>query len=139
MYRYDAFGWFSGETDSRDRATDLVPPTLSILEQVGAERANWTGLEWVVRAYDAPSIVVPAEVVPQVVGPGQMMVALEGLGLLDDAEAWVSAQARHIQLAWARASEFRRDSPLIAVGAGALAWDAELVDAIFIAAARVVI
>lgn len=85
-------------------------------------------------------VIAPAPVrVPDVVGPGQMMVALEGLGLLDDAEAWVSAQARHIQLAWARASEFRRDSPLIAVGAAALAWDAELVDAIFIAAGLVVI
>lgn len=87
---------------------------------------------------NAPPAPSPARV-PEFVGPGQMMVALEGLGLLDDVEAWVSAQPRHVQLAWARASEFRRDSPLIALGATALGWDVALLDSIFMAAAFVII
>lgn len=139
MYCFDEFGWFCGAAVGGDRTTDLAPPTLSVSDQVGGDRANWTGLEWIVRPYQASPAVVPAVIVPAVVGPGQMMVALEGLGLLDEAETWVAQQPRYVQLAWARVSEFRRDSVLINDGAAALGWDAELVDSVFVTAGQVAI
>lgn len=84
-----------------------------------------------------PVYAAPTMIVPEVVGSGQMMVALDGMGLLDAAEAWVAQQPRYVQLAWQRVSEFRRDSVLINEGAAALGWDAVLLDSVFQTAALV--
>ena len=60
-HAFDLWGWYAGGApDGEPRSTQLVPPTLSTDETVGAPRANWTGEAWAVRPYVAP----PADETP---------------------------------------------------------------------------
>lgn len=53
MHYYDTYGWLTQEPIA-GRETDVVPP-----QETGGLRANWTGEQWVLRAYEAPPAPMP--------------------------------------------------------------------------------
>jgi hypothetical protein len=75
--------------------------------------------------------------VPQVVGAMNAKVALLRAGLLPSVQAWVNTQSAEQQLIWNTATDFRRDSALIAAGAAALGLTSAQLDQLFITAATV--
>lgn len=80
--------------------------------------------------WDAPP--VPAEV-----SPLQAALALQAFGFLEDVEAAVAAGGVIAQLAWQRATVFRRDSQLLAQIAAAVPGMGEQLDDIFRAGAQI--
>jgi hypothetical protein len=82
--------------------------------------------------WDAPP--VPAEV-----SPLQAALALQAFGRLAGVEAAVAAGGQLAQLAWQRASVFRRDSQLLAEIAAAVPGLADQLDDIFRAAAKIAV
>lgn len=87
------------------------------------------------REYDDPPPVV---IVPQSVSRFQAKAALALAGKLTAAEAAVTASGDVVlQLAWAEANDFRRDSPGINALAPLIGLDAAGLDALFIAAAQI--
>lgn len=60
----------------------------------------------------------PANPVPQVVSKFQGKAALMQAGLLSDAQQIVANSSDMVKLAWDEASEWRRNSPMIAAVAG---------------------
>lgn len=72
-----------------------------------------------------------------VVSRYQARAALMQAGLLQAAEAAVAAADDQLQLAWAEAVEWRRNSPAIAAIGAALALTPEQVDRLFAAAAEI--
>ena len=84
------------------------------------------------REYEAPP---QAPIVPAQVSRFQAKAALAQIGKLTAAEAAVMASgAVVLQLAWAEANDFRRDSPGINALAPLIGLD---LDALFIAAAQI--
>lgn len=75
--------------------------------------------------------------VPEMISRFQARAALMAAGLLDQVEAAVSGADDFTRLAWAEATEWRRDSPTLAVLAGGLGLDAAAVDDLFRAAAQI--
>lgn len=67
----------------------------------------------------------------------QARAALHLAGLLPQVEAAVAAADTLVQIAWADASEFRRDSPAIVALGAALALSDEAIDALFREAATI--
>lgn len=52
FYTYDLFGWFTGiSSNASMRSTPVEPVNKNALDDNGALRANWTGREWVDRAF----------------------------------------------------------------------------------------
>lgn len=81
---------------------------------------------------------VPATV-PASVSRFQAKAALAMAGLLDQANAAVAESGNIVlQLAWAEATEFKRNSPGISALAPALGLDDAALDQLFIAAAEIV-
>ena len=81
----------------------------------------------------------PIAAVPQSVSRFQAKAALAMAGLLDQANAAVAASGDVVlQLAWAEATEFKRNSPGINALAPALGLDDAALDQLFIAAAEIV-
>lgn len=92
---------------------------------------DWDGQAWV-------EGVPEAQPVPAIVSRFQAKAALALAGKLTDAEAAVAASGSVVlQLAWAEANEFRRDSPGINALAPMIGLDAAGLDALFIAAAQI--
>lgn len=79
----------------------------------------------------------PEPVPPTVVTKAQGKLALLAAGLLDDAEAAISAAGPAAQIWYADATEWRRSHPVIAQMATALGLSAAQVDALFVAAAAI--
>lgn len=80
----------------------------------------------------------PTAPVPQSVSRFQAKAALAQIGKLTAAEAAVMASGSVVlQLAWAEANDFRRDSPGINALAPMIGLDAAGLDALFIAAAQI--
>jgi hypothetical protein len=53
-YRFDARGWYDGEVpDGSPRSTGEPPPITSTTTTPGEDRANWSGLAWVVAPFAA--------------------------------------------------------------------------------------
>lgn len=81
----------------------------------------------------------PAPTVPQTVTMRQAQLALLAAGHFAAVETLIasmpSPQREAAQIEWRRASECRRDSPLVAAIGGALGLDEEAKDALFINAA----
>jgi hypothetical protein len=75
--------------------------------------------------------------VPQVIGAMNAKVALSRAGLLASVQTWVNTQSAERQLIWNTATDFRRDSPLIAAGAAALGLTSAQLDQLFITAATI--
>ena len=74
---------------------------------------------------------------PQVVSRFQARAALMDAGLLADVELAVGRAGPLIQLAWAEAVEWRRDSPTITAIGAALGLSPEALDDLFRAAAQI--
>lgn len=55
MFYYNNYGWLTSNVDD-ERSTDVTPPEAS-----GTLQANWTGFEWVLAEYTAPTPVAPPE------------------------------------------------------------------------------
>lgn len=55
-YRYDDYGWYAGDIIGTDtsRATQIEPPSLSIRNEVGANRANFSNGEWLLIPFELP-------------------------------------------------------------------------------------
>jgi len=78
------------------------------------------------------------EPVPPVVSRFQARAALLGAGKLAEAEAAVAASGdAFVQLAWAEASEWRRDSPTLGALAGAIGMTGAEIDDLFRAAGQI--
>lgn len=81
----------------------------------------------------------PIVLVPQAVSRFQAKAALAMAGLLDQANAAVAASGDVVlQLAWAEATEFKRNSPGINALAPALGLDDAALDQLFITASGIV-
>ncbi len=81
----------------------------------------------------------PVNPVPQVVSRFQAKAALAQAGLLTQADAVVAQSGNAVlQLAWAEANEFRRDSPGINSLAPAIGLNSAALDDLFRAAAGIV-
>ena len=63
--------------------------------------------------------------------PRQASLALLQAGLLDTVETWIATQSRLVQIDWDRATEIRRDWPLIANAATALGLTDTQIDDLF--------
>ena len=55
-YRYDDYGWYAGDIIGTDtsRATQIELPSLSIRNEVGANRANFSNGEWLLIPFELP-------------------------------------------------------------------------------------
>lgn len=84
-----------------------------------------------------PEVLPPPDVVivPQAVTPRQIRLALDEIGLLSSAEAFVAAAGGALQIEWEYAIEIKRDHPAVLAFATAAGKTEEEVDALFISAA----
>jgi len=114
---------------------------LNVIE--AEERPDWAaewpeageaGPGWVVDGGQLVAPPAPEAAPPQVVSAMQAKAALHLAGLLPQVEAVIAASDPLVQIFWAQATEFRRDSPTIAALAGGIGLDAAAIDALFIVA-----
>nr|WP_280821154.1 hypothetical protein [Mesorhizobium soli] len=73
--------------------------------------------------------------VPPAVSARQFKLQLFYSGLLDDVEAWIAAQDRAVQIAYANSGSFVRTEPMMQRGFADLGFTSEQIDAFFAAAA----
>ena len=92
------------------------------------------GYAWIDGQWAEVPVTTP---VPQLVSRFQAKGALMQAGLLAQVEAAVAQADPFIQLAWAEAKDFRRDSPAIASISAGLGLTDEQVDDLFRAAALI--
>lgn len=108
-----------------------APGGASVVPPRPAAHWAWDGQGWVEGA-------LPPVAVPDVVSRFQAKAALALAGKLTAAEAAVTASGDVVlQLAWAEANDFRRNSPGINALAPLIGLDAAGLDALFIAAAQI--
>lgn len=82
---------------------------------------------------DTPEPAAPP--VPTEVSAAQGRLALLQAGVLDALEAWITTQPRATQIEYAARGTWRRDWPLVAMGAEALGLTEAQLDELFILAA----
>lgn len=136
-YRFDARGWYDGEVpEGAPRSTGEPPPIHSTTTTSGEERANWSGLAWVVVPF-APA-PPPQYPVPAAVTMRQARLALLGAGLLSSVDAAIDAMSEPTRSAarieWEYSNELQRSNPLVLALGPALNLTSEQIDALFIAA-----
>jgi hypothetical protein len=95
--------------------------------------AEWEADGNTIEPYEAPQPPIP-----QVVSRFQARAALYGAGLLDDVETAIAVADPLVQMAWADAQEFQRNSPTILALAGVLGLSESDVDELFITASGIV-
>ena len=90
-------------------------------------------------ATEAQSAPPPEVAVPQVVSRFQARAALHAFGILEQADALMTAPETEVlrRLAWTDAQEFRRNSPTLIEAAQALGLSAEVLDNMFTYAAGI--
>lgn len=136
-YRFDDRGWYDGEVpEGAPRSTSEPPPITSTTTTPGEERANWSGLAWVVVPFaEAPPPQYP---VPAAVTMRQARLALLGAGLLSSVDAAIDAMSEPTKSAarieWEYSNELQRSNPLVLALGPALNLTSEQIDALFIAA-----
>jgi hypothetical protein len=136
-YRFDDMGWYDGEVpDGSPRSTGEPPPITSTTTTPGEERANWSGLAWVVVPFvTAPPPQYP---VPAAVTMRQARLALLGAGLLSSVDAAIDAMSEPTKSAarieWEYSNELQRSNPLVLALGPALNLTSEQIDALFVAA-----
>lgn len=124
-------GYWQTITDPTDAVIAAYPEgTVEVPLKPGADY-EWDGEAW-------QAIEPPPPPVPGVVSRFQARAALHNAGLLAGVEAAVAAADPFTQIAWADATEFRRDSPTIAALAVALGMTGAQLDDLFRAAALIV-
>ena len=65
-FKYDLHGWFVGGVPTDElRTVATAPPSTSTTTTEGEPRANWSGLDWVMRPYAAPPPTPEPEPVPE--------------------------------------------------------------------------
>lgn len=97
---------------------------------------GWT---WTEGAGFAPPEDPPA-IVPEKVSRLQARLALMSAGLLQSVEDYISSSGDPVlQMVWAEATEWRRDSPMIAAIGAALSLSEDQVDELFIAAGAITV
>lgn len=84
-----------------------------------------------------PAMAATGEQVPEFVSRFQALAVLEIDGQLASVELMVNASDKMTKLAWANATEFRRDSPTIAKIAVVKKWNKAKVDDMFIRASKI--
>lgn len=86
-----------------------------------------------------PEWTPPPSDVPQIVSPLQATIALSNAGKLDDVEAYLNASTTDPikKLAWNKATEFKRTSPLLLDVADAIGLGSSDLDTLFIAASKI--
>lgn len=129
MYYYDTYGWLSADP-LPGRETNIAPP-----QETQTLKAYWLGEGWSLMPYTPPPEISPepvTPVIPDSCSPAQGLVALFALkGVTESAvNAAISAITDPVlryttQIAFARATEWRRDS----VSTQQLATLLELTDA----------
>ena len=80
----------------------------------------------------------PTTFVPPVVSRFQGEAILLTDGILDDVENLVLQGDAMVQLAWKRATEFRRQSPMVLQIAASLGWTDAYIDSLFIRGSEIV-
>lgn len=120
-------------------ATDPETGNVTILQPgfPGWDEAMAEGVEVEPFTAEPEPVAIEAERAGMVVSRFQARAALLGAGLLDDVEAALANASPLARLAWADASEFRRNSPMIAELAAGLELDAETLDDLFRTAAGI--
>jgi hypothetical protein len=93
-------------------------------------------MEWVAAGGTPEPYAAPAALVPRAITPRQARLWLLSAGLLDEAEAAVTAGGRAAQITWDFATEIARDNEQLAQIAAALNITSEQIDAAFIAASQ---
>lgn len=78
----------------------------------------------------------PPAFIPTRVTSRQFKLQLHYAGLLDDVEAWISAQGRDVQIAFEASGTFVRDEPMMQAGFSSLGFTSEQIDAFFVAASQ---
>jgi len=135
-YTYDNFGWLAAASESPTaRSTTEVPTILTLPAVAGELHPNFSGYEWVNRAYVEPAAAVT---VPQSVTMRQARLALLGAGRLASVESAIAAmpgaQGDVARIEWEFSSEVRRAQPLVAALAPVLGMTEGQIDELFIAA-----
>jgi hypothetical protein len=115
--------WAYEEDGSQD---EFIPPDFTLLSpsELIAIRAQQA----------AAAAAAEAAIVPDSVTPFQAKAALLQAGLLDAVLAAIAAAPRISQLAWAEATEFRRNSPTVLSLASTLGLTGAQLDDLFRAA-----
>jgi hypothetical protein len=127
--------------DYKLTATDIVIRAIDAAvipnDPDNRDRAAYTA--WLALGNVPDPYVMPTPHVPYSISPGQARMALLNAGLLDQVEAAVAAADKATQIAWQYATEIRRTDPLITTLGTALGLTAAQIDALFVAAAAIVI
>lgn len=83
---------------------------------------------YLIATEDSPNFV------PESVDSLRLLKALDEFGALDDVEAFVATKGTLDKLAWARATEVRRDNPMLNECLSGMGFTDLQVDAIFLSA-----
>ena len=81
-YSFNDYGWYAGEVpDGTTRSTSIAPPIRTQTTEPGQDRANFSGLRWMILPYKTPAPVDPG---PK---PTRHITRLAFLSRFSDAEA----------------------------------------------------
>lgn len=107
----------------------------SVIARFGLTRADFPNA----KPPELPTWTPPPSDVPQVVSPLQAILALKQANKLTEIEAYLNDPATDPvkKLAWDKAVEFKRESPLLLEIANAVGIGSSDLDALFIAAASI--
>lgn len=123
-----------GETRRDSDGKVVVPPEFGASDPNFIEYQEWANLgnhPRIIQSYELPDYVPPV-IVPDVVTPVQIRLALNQLGLRKSVEDYVSAANYDIQDMWQYSLEYRRDNVYLLQVASQLGIS---VDDVFILAA----
>lgn len=95
----------------------------------------WT--EEQIENYKKQQIEIERSLIPKVISPRQVRIALLQRGLLSEVESMISQQDEATRIAWEYASEFRREDPLLNNLAASLGLTDSKIDEFFIFAANI--
>lgn len=136
-YRFDDRGWYDGEVpEGAPRSTSEPPPITSTTTTPGEQRANWSGLAWVVVPFapaPPPQYPVPAEVTMR-----QARRALHVTGMLAAVDAAIDALSEPDRTAarieWEYSSAVQRHNGFVSQLGPALGLSESALDDLFVLA-----
>lgn len=104
--------WQTTEPPSTDVLAGYPAGTVEVPIKPG-DGFIWDGASWVTDPGYAAALLV-AERAGMTASSMQVRLALLAIGRLAEVEAIVAASTQDVQIAWEKAAEFRRNSPMIA-------------------------